>query len=279
MSDMAGPWDVYELLLDQLAGPADDHALVEDILIGNVWTLCYTGNGALGMAMSPAAGVRTLPWSGTLAGRNANELAPWVRSWNMYEAAVGMAVINSRINARVDTDLIDSAVSLQPLGQANLAVFEHFLSRLRKNKVVVIGRYPGLERYIVGLDITVLERRPGVGDIPDPACEYLLPEADWVFLTASSLCNKTFPRLAELSRNATLVLMGPTTPWLRELSEFGVDYLAGVTVSNESRLYQTVAEGGGMRIFNADVSYHVAAIGAQQADDIAADIAIEGEAS
>jgi len=260
---MAGPWDVYELLLDLTGGPANDHAIVEDVLIGNVWTMCYTGTGALGLAMSPAAGPRTLPWSGTLAGRTSSELAPWVRSWNMFEAAVGMAVINSRINARLDTDIIDSAIELQPMGPANLAVIEHFLPQLRAKKVVVIGRYPGLERYTIGLDVTVLERQPGASDVPDPACEYLLPEADWVFLTASSLCNKTFPRLAELSRDATLVLMGPTTPWVAELRDFGVDYLAGVIVNNETKLYQTIAEGGGMRIFGDAVRYHVAALGEQ----------------
>ncbi|KMW69842.1 Rossmann-like domain-containing protein [Limnoraphis robusta] len=67
--------------------------------------------------------------------------------------------------------------------------------------------------------------------------------------------NKTFPRLAELSKDATLVLMGPTLPWLSELAEMGVNYLAGVRIINPQALRQTVAEGGGTRIFETGVQY------------------------
>jgi hypothetical protein len=94
--------------------------------------------------------------------------------------------------------------------------------------------------------------------LPDTAAEYLLPEAEWVFITASSIPNKTFPRLAELSRDATTVLMGPTTPWLPELKHFGIDYLAGVEVADPDALRQTIAEGGGVRVFDEGVRYRIA---------------------
>ena len=87
-----------------------------------------------------------------------------------------------------------------------------------------------------------------------------VPAADWVFLTASSLANKTFPRLAELARGATTVLMGPGTPWLAELAAFGIDYLAGVQVTDPGQLRRTVAEGGGTRLFEAGVQYRLASL-------------------
>ncbi len=89
--------------------------------------------------------------------------------------------------------------------------------------------------------------------------------AGWVFMTATTLINKTFPRLAELSRNARLVLMGPTVPWLYDLAEYGVDYLAGVRVTDADKLRQTVAEGGGTRIFDEGLCYCVADLNALQA--------------
>jgi hypothetical protein len=136
-------------------------------------------------------------------------------------------------------------------------VFEHFAPRLEGKRVVVVGRYPGLETLELGWRLSVLERQPGPGDLPDPAAEYLLPEADWVFLTATSIPNKTFPRLAELSRGARVVLMGPTVPWLEGLADFGIDYLAGVSVEDGDALHRTVAEGGGTRIFETSVRYRV----------------------
>jgi uncharacterized protein (DUF4213/DUF364 family) len=45
------------------------------------------------------------------------------------------------------------------------------------------------------------------GKIPDPACEYLLPSQDFVFCTGVTLINKTAPRIFDLARNATLIVM------------------------------------------------------------------------
>jgi uncharacterized protein (DUF4213/DUF364 family) len=225
----------------------------------------------LGLAMSPAmetgVATRSLPWSGTLAGRPLSELAGWVRSWQPFEATIGMAAVNAAINP--GSPLSQGGV---PLESGNLAVFDHFLPLLAGKRVVVVGRYPGLERYGEQLDMSVLERSPSGGDLPDPAAEYLLPEADWVFLTASSITNKTFPRLVELSRDANLVLMGPTTPWLPELAGFGVDFLAGVNILDGEAARVTVAEGGGVRLFDAAVRYCVVDLGGEEMERLKAEI-------
>jgi len=175
--------------------------------------------------------------------------------WNPYQASVAMAAINSCINSRA---LPDSVVVEPQNGQANLAVFDYFLPQLYNQKVVVIGHYPGIERYQDVMQLSVLEKQPEARDLPDSACEFLLPNADWVFLTASSIPNKTFPRLAELASNAKTVLMGPTLPWLPQLHEFGINYLAGVEVTDSKALYHTAAEGGGVRIFNQALRYRIA---------------------
>ncbi|WP_293068644.1 DUF364 domain-containing protein [Okeania sp. SIO2B3] len=213
--------------------------------------------------MSPGTVTRTLPWSGTLVNKPVKELASWLRSWNSFEATVGMAAINAEINGRsrsvasAASPLPAQGESLSPYGPGNLAVFEYFLPMIRGKKVAIIGRYPRLSRYENEMEMTVIERQPGADDLPDQASEYLLPEAEWVFLTATSIANKTFPRLVELAKNSQLVLMGPTMPWLADFKQFGIDYLAGVTVSNSQALRQTVAEGGGVRIFETGVQYHV----------------------
>jgi uncharacterized protein (DUF4213/DUF364 family) len=257
---MADPREIYDLLLDSV----DTTAMVEEVLIGQVWTCCRGNN--IGLAMSPDQAVRTLPWSGTLAGRTVGDLAPWVKSWNAFEATIGMAAINAGIDVE-NANLRDKGVmATGPVG--NLSVFEWFLPYLRNKRIAVIGRYPGIEHYQSELDLTVIERTPASGDLPDPACEYLLPEADWVFLTASSIINKTFPRLAELSADANLVLMGPSVPWLAELGEFGVDYLAGVSVEDPPALKQIVAEGGGVRIFDSAVQYRIVDLGRRQMANI-----------
>ncbi len=255
---MPSPFEIYDLLQDYASGTET----AREVVIGLVWTYCEAE--ACGLAMSPGIPTRTLPWAGRLRGKTVAELSAWVREFEPYQATVGMAAVNAAINRRHG---LPDGLSLAPGAQSNLAVFEHFLPQILAKKIVVIGRYPGLEAFVKQhqLDLTVLERTSGPGDLTDAACEFLLPEAEWVFLTASSIPNKTFPRLAELSRDATTVLMGPTTPWLPDLHHFGIDFLAGVEIANRDMLRATVAEGGGVRLFDEAVGYRVAALGNREA--------------
>jgi len=258
----------YDWLLNQVEAQAKSKAVAESVQIGLVWTLCRS-KGGTGLAMSPQAYTRTIEWPKPLAGSTLPELAQGIRSWDAYEATVAMAAINASIQPGTTFDLL---VELPQAG-GNLAVFDHFLPRIKGAKIVVIGRYPGLERFEDEYDLRVIERHPGPNDYPDSAAEVLLPEADWVFITASSIPNKTFPRLAELSRNAMTVLMGPTTPWLPSLAEWGVDFLAGAVVKDEVLLHQTIAEGGGRTIFDRAVAYAVADIGRLRMQQVKSGIA------
>jgi uncharacterized protein (DUF4213/DUF364 family) len=166
-----------------------------------------------------------------------------------------MAAINAVINTQ--SPLLEKAKPLPSKGNNNLAVFEYFLPMIRGQKVSVVGHYPGLSDYEKEFDLKVIERQTSPEDFPDTAAEFLLPKSDWVFLTATSIVNKTFPRLVELSQDAKLVLMGPTVPWLSEMAEMGIDYLAGVAITNPKALRQTVAEGGEIRIFETGIEYRL----------------------
>lgn len=247
---MDNPKRIYELLLDYCS----TNAIVDRLLIGMVWSLCQSGH-SVGLSMSPQFATRTLTWSGGLAGKPLADLATWILEWEPYQASVAMSAINSCINSRA---MPDSIALENTMEHANLAVFDYFLPQLSGKDVVVVGRYPDIERYHDQFQLKILEKQPGNNDYPDAACEFLIPDADWVFITASSIPNKSFPRLAELASGAKTVLMGPTTPWLPQLHEFGIDYLAGVEVADPETLYRTIAEGGGKRIFNTGVRYRIA---------------------
>ena len=82
------------------------------------------------------------------------------------------------------------------------------LEEMEGKKVAVIGHFPGMEVGRRACGLTVLERNPQEGDLPDFAAEYVLPEQDYVFITGTALTNKTMPRLLELSEHATVGLVG-----------------------------------------------------------------------
>lgn len=253
MTAAATPYET----LQAAAAERDDP--VESVCLGLTWTTCRAA-GALGLAMSPGVATRTLPWPGTLAGRPLRELTAWARSWDPFEATVGLAACNAAINGPGNA-LMREAEPLRGETAGNLAVFAHFRPRLEGKRVVVVGRYPGMAAALDGIDVAVLERRPEGSDFPDPAAEFLLPEADWVFLTATSLINKTFHRLAALSADAVTVLMGPSTPWLAEWARWDVDFLAGVRIEDAARAERIAAEGGGVRLFEGGARYALADIG------------------
>jgi uncharacterized protein (DUF4213/DUF364 family) len=265
------PQSVYDVLLERIP----DSAIIERLCLGLTWTWCTSADG-IGFAQSPGTATRTLAFPGTVAGRRAAGIAAWLRSWDPFEATVGLAAANAILNVPGNA-LMAQATPVGADAPANLAVFEHFRPRLKRRKVVVVGRYPGLDAVLEGLDVTVLERQPGERDLPDPAAEYVIPRADWVFLTATALINKTFPRLAELAAGAVTVLMGPSTPWLAEFADFGIDYLAGVVPVDSERAAAIAAEGGGTRLFGEGVRYAVADIGAGKLAALQQDIAATAE--
>ncbi len=248
--------NVYPLLRER----ATSNAQVSRVFLGLNWTLAETemqGATGSGLCFSPVDAPRILAWPGTLAGRPANELISWIDSWDSCQAAVGTAVVNAVINSQSRALTRAEALPATAKAPPHLAVFDYFAPLVRGAKVVVIGSYPGLDSFKEFGDYRCIERRPRSGDLPDSASEFLLPQADWVFITASAIANKTLPRLLSLSRQAKVVLMGPSVPWLDEWADFGVDYLAGVNMRDPAHLAQIVAEGGGTRIFSSAVQYCV----------------------
>jgi uncharacterized protein len=243
-------WDLY----DRLIARARSAEPVRRLMLGLNWTIAQVQ--ASGLCFSPVDPPRTMSFPGTLTGRGAQELVPWIRSFDPCEAAIGCALINAVVNDHANRCIL-SAESLVSSVPPHLRVFAKFGTEIQGANVVVVGRYPGLEELWRGRDYTCLERRGSVGTLPDTAAEYLLPQADWVFLTASALANKTLPRLLELSRSAKVVLMGPSLPWIEEWADFGVDFLAGVAIRDAEKLEQIVAEGGGTRIFESAVEYRL----------------------
>ena len=185
--------------------------------------------------------------AGQISGMRLRDLACWIKSWNFYEAAMGLAAINSALNAQ---EVLKSNCGELLDETKTQDVFTCLHDELRGKRVAVIGHFHNLERLSNICELSILERKPGQGDIPDPACEYILGEQDVVIMTATTLINKTMPRLLALSRNARIVVAGPSTPLHPLMFEHGVDLLGGLIVDDEPSVWRAVAEGGQKALFN-----------------------------
>ncbi len=234
-------WHLY----DQLIEAVPDDAMASEALLGWHWTMVRSRG--VGMALSPFDRSAAPEVVGRIAGRRVRELAEMVKSWDSAEASVGLAAINSVINSREQVERMSGV----PLEQhPDVPAFEHYAPMVRGKKVAVVGHFPGLEHLQAVSHVSVLERHPQEGDYPDPACEYILPEQDFVFISSTAIINKTLPRLLELSRGALVVLLGPSTPLTPFLFEHGVACLAGTVVVDEASAWRAASEGASREVFS-----------------------------
>jgi uncharacterized protein len=243
-------WEIYDSLI--AAVPPDQH--VSDCLIGLHWTLIRSGG--IGMALTPFEGSRSHGPKGAsviagigerIAGMSVRKLAEYVKSWNPFEATLGLAAINSVFNSAEQVEQLYG----RPLSSQNqVSAFVYYAEMMRGKKVAVVGHFPDLDVLSGICELTILERNPGEGDLPDPACEYVLPAQDYVFMTATALINKTFPRLLELSCKASVFLVGPSTPFAPLLFEYGIDTLAGTVAINPESVWKAAQEGAARGIFD-----------------------------
>ena len=233
-------WKLY----DDLIAAVPEDAYVSECLAGLSWFLVRSIG--TGVAMRPRDMEGPVRNAGQIAGMKLRDLACWIKSWNFYEAAMGLAAINSALNAQ---EVLTSNCGELLDETKTQDVFTCLHDELRGKRVAVIGHFHNLERLSGICELSILERKPGAGDIPDPACEYILGDQDVVIMTATTLINKTMPRLLALSRNARIVVAGPSTPLHPLMFKHGVNLLGGLIVDDQPSVWRAVAEGGQKALF------------------------------
>jgi uncharacterized protein (DUF4213/DUF364 family) len=229
-------------IIDDLLTTLGRDVPVREVRIGAFWTAVVLEDGRCGLAsalqgddhhhhgQNPVRGV------GHLHERSAWELADLARSDSLLEASIGLAAIN----ALFDVDE-DACVELN----AEQVILDHGTGK----GVVIIGHFPFIPRVREATrQLWVLEKRPGEGDLPAEAASEVIPQADVVAITGTSLINHTFEDLIGLCRPEAFVLvLGPTTPLSPVLFDYDVDVLSGTLVTDPETVLRYVSQGASFR--------------------------------
>lgn len=217
-------WKLYNHLID-LVPPGIQ---VKNVHVGPVWTI-VSGDDFCGIAVTINEQGKTLPPKEMFLGQELHQLAALCKSWNFIEASIGTAALNAYHNhpSRVLS-------SLKAYGHYDTGnTFDDYAEAVRGKNVAVIGHFVALERVLKTASmVTVLERNPIDGDLPDSACEYVLPTQDFVFITGSAFTNKTLGRLLQLSAQANTIVIGPSTPLSPVLFQAGADEISGLILES-----------------------------------------------
>ncbi len=243
---MMSSWPIYENLIDGI--PSE--LTVDECVIGLNWTMVRSGDN-VGIACTLRGHSISGFVNGPFTGRSLKDAASLARSWNMIEATVGMASCNCFYNTgdRMRELGIDTAPEQKKTG-TGASVFDRPLENMKGKKIAVVGHFPYIEKQLGGIcKLSVLERDPTGSDYMDSACEYLLPEQDYVFITGMAFTNKTLPRLLELCRDSRTVLVGPSSPITPLLFEYGVDSIAGFYVTDTDLAGTLVSQAAHTEIF------------------------------
>lgn len=232
------PWKLFDDLIDLL--PAD--LTVTEALMSRV-VLVGNSAGGVGTASTDRGGRRERVVDRRIVGRSLRDVAALTKSWDFELASLGVAALNSWFNS--DERLVAFAHSTRwRLDRCDRDIFDSRGNELAGQKVVLIGHFTrGIRSLADAVELTVLERDPRGSDLPDSACEYILPTADAVFITGMTIANKTLPHLLELAANARVFLVGPSVPCAPEVFSGSVQHIAGSHVADPARARELAALG------------------------------------
>lgn len=223
-------------LTDDLLQYARDNGsdtTLQDVRIGLHWTAVVSQRVGLAATLpdDTCCVADELRNGGHLHEMTAFALAEYLRSPRPLEASVGMAALNSFLP-------VNSTASVE------LNARDLMLARGREKNVALVGHFAFTEelRRAAG-QLWVLELEPMPGDVPTEQAPELLPQADVIGVTATTLLNHTFDDLTRLfPPQALVVMLGPSTPLCPVLFDYGVDVLAGSIVTDANHLLHLVSQ-------------------------------------
>ena len=234
---MTSPWDLYDQLIDEI--PSD--ITVTAIRTDGKWRRVATSEDGVGMAfgMNVQSRPRATDDPSSLVGRPLRDVAALAKSWNFEDAGIGMAAVNAYHSHPVRA----LAHGFRPCKDNHWARPSPPPPPPAAGKrAAATGPSPFAAAAMPdAAQLTILERNVLDGDYPDSACEYLLPDMDYVFISGSAFVNKTMPRLLALAADAHTVVLGPSAPASPAILAAGATTVMSFASAHPARLEDGLA--------------------------------------
>ena len=226
-------------IIDELLSTLDYEASVRDIRLGPFQTAVLTRHCGLASTphdSGPHHNRTPVVEAGLLVEKDARVLAHMANSESPFEAAIGMAAINSLI------EIDDTRCAEVNAGD--------LLARKGEEKrVAIVGHFPFVHRLrSVAKELWVIEREPQEGDFTEADSDRFLPQADVVGITGTTFTNHTLEGLLSLCNpKAYVVVLGGTTPLSPMLFDYGIDAVSGTRVIEPKTVLRYVSQGATFR--------------------------------
>ena len=212
---------------------------VRHVWIGPYWTAVQTDRGT-GLATTCLEAGAThgehaqhLAAAGTLAGRDARELAAGLCADFPLERSLGLAALN--------------ALLPEPAGRITERNAGELAAEQGAGKTVgVVGWFPFIPQLrAVAARVEVFERDPETGYALTPERAGRIAACDVLCITATALVNRTLDGILQAARpGAWKLLVGPSAPLCRAALELGFAAVCGARVVFPALVVPVIQEGG-----------------------------------
>jgi len=246
---------LYETLGDEV-----DNLTVERVVLGIFFTGVKLSNGMGGLSYTPIKSIpdavccprtaRAMPNSGKMAGKNVRYFLDEMFQGKPLKKTLGIAVMNAlattcwAMGKQNESYVLEKNVD--PVDKIEIGEGTHtvivgalvpYIRRLIKND---------REFSILELDTSALKERELQYYVPTEKAHEVIPNADHVIITGTTLINDTLEGLLELVKpGAKVIVVGPTVGMMPEaLFKRKVTYVGGVLVTRPDELLDIIAEAG-----------------------------------
>ncbi len=149
---------------------------------------------------------------------------------NTISASWGLAALNSLLNPNAPGKDIKAQEVIKDIG--------------RNKNIAIIGHFPFVEKIDSCFNnLWVLEKSPRPMDFHEYRKADLLPLADVIAITATTLLNGSLGEILNLARkDCVKILLGPSTPLSSCLLDMGIDILGGAIVQDDMNVYRGIQQ-------------------------------------
>ncbi len=160
-------------------------------------------------------------------------LARMIQDTNPLKASLAMAALNSLLPKP------------SPRHFSSLNAGDLILKLGKQKRVAIIGHFPFIQKMQGKFkELMVFEKSPKLGDLEENLIPRKLPAADIVAVTATTIANKSLGNiLSNCRKDATKMIIGPSTPMCKATFELGFDYVAGTLVEDTALLKEGIIKG------------------------------------
>jgi uncharacterized protein len=245
--------------LEQILGDDLHRIQIERAAVGLFFTGVKLSTGAAGACATPLRSIpeavccpssaMAMPFPGKLRGRPVRDILKETTAASGIRRAIGIAALNALaemcwvqrpshdVELQTCVDAYDAA-DIQPEQHVVVVgAFVPFLKSLKRAK-----------QHFTVLELDAATLKPDELPYFRPAdqADQVLPSADVVLLTGTTLVNDTLEHLLALCRpTARVVVVGPTVGLLPDaLLRRGVDVLGGIRINAPDAFLDVLAEGG-----------------------------------